>query len=309
MQVSKEIKVNIYDPFQSNTHILRQTEKNSGKFGKIFFSTNNIQAEWQIVGTHIKNIDEIRNKKIIYMHQEPVGCFLPDKYILDRCQGVISYYDFPIKAKRVFICPPLLQWTYGLSCKFIKGQGHHYLKENKLNLEMIETRKPKKKYKLCSMISSTKFFLPGHKKRVNFLKTLINHFKTQIDFFGFGFNPILDKKEAVDPYFFSIAIENATHTNWWTEKIADVFLGYTCPIYYGCPNISEFFHKSSLKLIDINDIDKSISTIEWCLKNPNSIDLEKITDSRKSIIYKYNLFKLIHDIIIKLEYNSDFKNK
>ena len=43
----------------------------------------------------------------------------------------------------------------------------------------------------------------------------------------------------LDPYAYSIAIENIAMNNYWTEKIADV-LGYTCPIYHGCSNIQDF---------------------------------------------------------------------
>ena len=69
----------------------------------------------------------------------------------------------------------------------------------------------------------------------------MDHFKDKIDFFGFGIKDLKNKKDAIDPYLFSIAIENSKHDNYWTEKIADVFLGNTMPIYYGCNNIYDFF--------------------------------------------------------------------
>ena len=57
---------------------------------------------------------------------------------------------------------------------------------------------------------------------------------------GFGFNPITNKKNAIDPYLYSIAIENSSYRHYWTEKISDVFLGYSAPIYYGCKNLDEY---------------------------------------------------------------------
>ena len=39
---------------------------------------------------------------------------------------------------------------------------------------------------------------------------------------------IENKKDAIDPYAYSIALENKAMNNYWTEKIADVYLGYTC---------------------------------------------------------------------------------
>ncbi|MEW6054241.1 MAG: hypothetical protein AB1552_10720 [Nitrospirota bacterium] len=40
---------------------------------------------------------------------------------------------------------------------------------------------------------------------------------------------------------FHIAIENAKVNNWFTEKLLDCFITKTIPIYWGCPNISNYF--------------------------------------------------------------------
>jgi len=40
---------------------------------------------------------------------------------------------------------------------------------------------------------------------------------------------------------FSLVIENSEQTNYFTEKLCDCLITKTIPIYYGCPNISEFF--------------------------------------------------------------------
>lgn len=40
---------------------------------------------------------------------------------------------------------------------------------------------------------------------------------------------------------FSISIENSKEKSYFTEKLIDCFLTKTVPIYWGCPNIEEFF--------------------------------------------------------------------
>jgi Glycosyltransferase family 10 (fucosyltransferase) C-term len=40
---------------------------------------------------------------------------------------------------------------------------------------------------------------------------------------------------------FSIVIENSRQQNYFTEKIIDCLITKTIPIYWGCPNINEFF--------------------------------------------------------------------
>lgn len=40
---------------------------------------------------------------------------------------------------------------------------------------------------------------------------------------------------------FHIAVENTKHRNYFTEKIQDCFYTKTVPVYWGCPNIGEFW--------------------------------------------------------------------
>ena len=98
------------------------------------------------------------------------------------------------------------------------------------------------KTKNLSCISSNKSFLSGHKTRLDFVNHALRTTpKGELDMFGIGFNPIQGKIEGLRDYRFSIAIENSYAYNWATEKISDCFLTGTIPIYYGCPNIGDFF--------------------------------------------------------------------
>ena len=49
------------------------------------------------------------------------------------------------------------------------------------------------------------------------------------------------KRALFDGYQFSIVIENSREVNYFSEKLLDCLLTYTVPIYFGCPNISDFF--------------------------------------------------------------------
>jgi len=40
---------------------------------------------------------------------------------------------------------------------------------------------------------------------------------------------------------FHIAVENSRNRGYFTEKIVDAFLSKTIPLYWGCPNIGDFF--------------------------------------------------------------------
>lgn len=56
----------------------------------------------------------------------------------------------------------------------------------------------------------------------------------------------IDKEEVFSDSQFGVAIENFSHRGWFSEKILDCFLLKTIPIYWGCPNIGDFFNKEGV---------------------------------------------------------------
>ena len=109
-----------------------------------------------------------------------------------------------------------------------------------------------------SMVLSDKKYLKGHKIRHEIFKSY-----SGIDYYGRGTNnPIEYKETSLKDYYFSIAMENATYSNMFTEKLTDCFMTGTIPIYYGIPNIGEFFNLDGIILmdenLDINDLNVSL---------------------------------------------------
>ena len=43
---------------------------------------------------------------------------------------------------------------------------------------------------------------------------------------------------------YSVAVESSSETNYFTEKLIDCLITKTIPVYWGCPNISDFFDTS-----------------------------------------------------------------
>lgn len=99
------------------------------------------------------------------------------------------------------------------------------------------------KSKLVSAVVSTKAFLPGHRKRLEF----VNAIKDKIDLFGRGIRELPSKLDGLRDYMFSVAIENVScDDNYFSEKIIDCFLTGTVPIYHGCIHIHEFFDQRGI---------------------------------------------------------------
>lgn len=133
------------------------------------------------------------------------------------------------------------------------------------------------KTKELSVISSNLCFLEGHKLRFAFINKLIGHFKDKMDVYGRGFRPFEDKFEVLAPYKYSIAIENSSVPGYFTEKITECYLAHTMPVYYGCPNIQDYFDHQSLIQIDVHDYKKSIETIEAAIDG-------NLYENRKNLI-------------------------
>lgn len=48
-------------------------------------------------------------------------------------------------------------------------------------------------------------------------------------------------KDLLFESMFSVIVENIREKNYFTEKILDAMQTYTVPVYFGCPNITDFF--------------------------------------------------------------------
>jgi hypothetical protein len=156
------------------------------------------------------------------------------------------------------------------------------------------------KSKNLSVISSDQTWLPGHKLRYAFVNKLMGHFKDKIDVYGKGFNPVKDKFDALAPYRYSIAIENSVIPGYFTEKIADCYLAHTMPIYYGCPDIQQYFNPGSMLLIDPADFKFSISQIEKLVEEnvyDQMVDLIKL--EKIKYLNQYHVFSKLVKILEK----------
>ena len=63
----------------------------------------------------------------------------------------------------------------------------------------------------------------------------------EVDLLGRGYRPFKRKEEGLDPYRYSVVIENCREEGYFSEKLIDCFLCSTMPIYWGAPDIERHF--------------------------------------------------------------------
>ena len=149
------------------------------------------------------------------------------------------------------------------------------------------------KSKLISVIVSDKAVTPGHAYRRAFVARLQAHFGARIDVFGRGINPLTDKADGILPYRYHVALENSAFPDYWTEKLADAFLGFAHPFYWGCPNLERYFPGQASTAINIHDPAQAIATIEAAIAARRfEQSRDAIALARDRVLDKYNLFAL-----------------
>jgi hypothetical protein len=135
------------------------------------------------------------------------------------------------------------------------------------------------------MISSSKNWSNGHKYRLG----KIEQFKNKVDLYGRGFNEIDKKEKGLCDYMFSIVIENDSYPTYWSEKILDCFATGTIPIYYGSPDISNYFNMDGIIILDENF---NINTL-------NESEYLKRLDAIKDNLNRCLEYDIIEDIIFE----------
>lgn len=159
----------------------------------------------------------------------------------------------------------------------------------------LDEQKIYNKTKFLSIISSAKRNLPGHQLRHNVMSSI--GFK--MDIYGRCCNYIENKADALRDYKFNICIENLQHPNWFTEKIIDCLRTGTVPIYWGCPNIGDFFNTKGL--IIVNSLEEIIDVVNNLSDDDYTSRLEFIKENfDTSLNYANNLFDRVDDEIKKL---------
>lgn len=123
----------------------------------------------------------------------------------------------------------------------------------------------------------------------------------QLEVFGHGHRFIATKVEALDPFRYHLAIENHCAPHHWTEKLADAFLGGCLPIYFGCPNVFDYFPEDSLIPIGLDDFDAACETIRKVIADDiYQKRLPAIREARRLVLEEYSTFPMLARLIPSL---------
>jgi hypothetical protein len=155
-----------------------------------------------------------------------------------------------------------------------------------------------KKENIISFLIGGKNMTIGHKIRNNlYLNSKLIENKLDI-YLSNNFPPSIilenvkylvnDKNDFFTKYKYHLCIENSKQINYFTEKIIDCFNSMTVPIYWGCPNIAEYFDINGIIILKSNDVLDIITEI-------NAINIKDFYD--KNFFYIKKNFELCKNYI------------
>ncbi|HLA58612.1 MAG TPA: glycosyltransferase family 10 [Puia sp.] len=146
-------------------------------------------------------------------------------------------------------------------------------------------------------ITSNKTGFPGQKARMLF-RDYLQASKFNFHLYGRGFTPVQDKFEGLFPFKYSVAVENYSIDHYWTEKLADSFLSWCLPFYWGAANLEDYFPSNSFIRIDVNNPKKALSIIQSAIKNREwEKRLGAIEKARNQILNEYQFFPYVAKMI------------
>ena len=229
-----------------------------------------------------------KERRLVILMENP-SIWTPHEDYLNYFGTVISPSPVQVgPGTQLVIDQPAVSWFYGLKFRTDQGLSHVPVLQDYLQLNDLAEMDTPKKSKLLSCIVSNKNGTHGHNWRIETAQALKAYFGDAIDMFGFGWNPIADKREAIDPYQYTVAIENECRENYWTEKLSDVVLGYGTPIYSGAPNVNQYFQAPIFTLP--YGLSPAAFAQQTAALIEQPIEQAALHSRRHQVLYQYNLF-------------------
>ncbi len=263
---------------------------------QICFVENSEEArEWDLVivfdGLPAKRKIRVKRGGLVFIAGEPPDAMRYTAAFLDQFDG--SFCSHTNARKRVQNNPAqhFNNWHF----------GHNPLNRSfRWTYNVLQAMPAPAKTKDMSIIMSNLAYMPNHLKRLHFLSCLRERFGEKVDVFGRGHNFMPYKDDVLLPYRFHICIENCVTPDLWTEKLADPFLGWSIPVYAGCPNLNQYFPDGSFIKLDIDDVEGSLMTISLLLDNAQTEyerRLGALQMARKRVMHDYNIAELAVNLL------------
>lgn len=292
-------------PVQNRRRNVRMTRKRGGNNESLLHIHNNtmgydvskIVKPKVATNLTIDSFHKDPNKRNIFMQIEPNVIHNHEAEIIKQCENydfIITYNDEVLKK-----CKNAYKCVYGTSWIKPEHYDHINIKNKVFRITTVVGSKSgtagyklrRNSYDSQNLITSvpTRFFISAHSNNIQPRKNK---------------NTPKLNKNSKDNLFkdsqFCLVIENSRQTNYFTEKLCDCIITKTIPVYWGCPNISEYFDTKGWIILEdesMEHLSKKVNALtpEYYMKHIDTV--EKNYTKVKEYIDKYeNLNRALRGI-------------
>lgn len=226
------------------------------------------------------------SRRVLVLGEPSPLNYLPGQFI-NQFGVLIAPYNVRNYRGFWFQSHPGLAWHFG--AKWNSGT----LFPSMSYQQLVDLPRPEKSATVSTVVSN-KVVHAGHRHRLRFLEALKRRLGSRLVIFGRGIREIEDKADAILPYAYHLALENTSEASYWTEKLADAYLGYALPIYAGCPDVERWFSPESMVRIDPRHCEESCDRVISALEsNLYSTRLSAILDGRRRVLEQETLLDVV----------------
>jgi hypothetical protein len=169
------------------------------------------------------------------------------------------------------------------------------------NLAQLQELSPPPKTRILSTIASTAGALPGHLRRLEYIRDL-QKFGANFDLFGRGREvELVEKSDGLLPYMYSVAIENSNQAGYFTEKIFDPILCWTVPVYVGAPDIEDYLPSAAYVSLPPDDPERGAAMLSELSEESYKSRLPALAEARALILEKYSMGAVIRGLTAEHE--------
>ena len=268
---------------------------------EFIFDQGGTEYDWLVVYDDLpsQQVNGVKRPGIIDLHcppentilvtMEPSNIKIYGQAFVEQFGHVLtSQESWALKHPGKVFSQPALRWFF--------GRGRHSI----MSYDQLSSADPYPKTKTIAGVCSNKQQKHTlHYKRYHFFQELKQHVP-ELELFGHGVREMDDKAQALKDYKYHVAVENHYAVHHWTEKLSDPFLAYCLPIYFGCPNINDYFPEDSYIAVDINDPRAAANSVKQAIRN-NEYEkrLPAICKARELVLNEYNLFNVLNRIVVQ----------